>query len=178
MARQIVSMTTLSPTATADGAVNLVDSTYPCVIQGGSATQVVNIWEISIIGQAPSSSSPTFFILSYDGTQVGTGSNTYLSGQVDSAMNPATAALAAPVKTGNQWATNKPQRSLAGHLGNFSVNAFGGVAFWRANRAEEVFQVLGNAVTTGEISLSAFTGGTPGLCGSHVIYEPLQSTLL
>lgn len=166
-------MTTLTPTATADGAVNLVDSTYPAVIQGGSSTQVVNIWEISINGQAASSSSPTFMLLSYDGTQVGTGSNTYLSGAVDSALNPATAALAAPVKTGNQWATNKPQRSLAGHLANCSLNAFGGVFFWRANRQEECFQVLGNAVTTGEISLSAFTGGTPGACGSHIIYEPL-----
>lgn len=173
MARRIVSMTTLTPTVFADGAVSMTDATYPGLIQGGSTTQVVNIWEISLSGQAASSSSPTFMILSYDGTQVGTGSNTYLSGLVDSSLNPATAALAAPVKTGNQWATNKPQRTLAGHLANCSLNAFGGVYFWRANRMEECFQVLGNAVTTGEISLSAFTGGTPGALGSHIIYEPM-----
>jgi len=164
-------MATLSPAATGD-TTNLVDNTYPHVVQGGSATQLVNIWEVSISGQAPSSSSPTFMLLAFD-SQVGTGSNTRGAGQTDTNMNPATAALALPVLTGNQFATLKPRRSATAHLANMSLNAFGGVYFWRANRVEECFTVLGNGTTTGEISLSAFTGGTPGLLGSHLIYEPL-----
>ena len=171
MARRITAETTLSPTATAD-ATNLVDNTYPHVIQGGSATQLVRIFEVSISGQAASSSSPTFMLLSYD-SQAGTGANTRGAGQTDTGTDPASAALAAPTLTGNQFATLKPQRSSTAHLANCSLNSFGGVYFWRANKIEEAFAVLGNGNTTGEISLSAFTGGTPGLLGSHMIYEAL-----
>lgn len=171
MARRINAMTTLSPTATAD-TTNLVDATYPFLLKGGSSTQLNNIWEISITGQAASTSSPTLMILSYDST-VATGTNTLGSGQTDTATNPATAALSAPAITGNSNATTKPQRSSSAHLANCSLNAYGGVYFWRANRVEECFTVLGNTASLGEVSLSAFTGGTPGLCGSHVIYESL-----
>lgn len=175
MARRIVSMTTITPTATAD-TTNLVDSTYPMVVQGGSATQVNWVWEVSISGQAASSSSPTFMVLAYDST-VGTGSNTRLAGQKDAPINPATAALAAPVLTGNLFATNKPQRSSTLGLQNCSLNAFGGVYFWRGNRVEECPVVAGNANPAtglaGEVSLSAFTGGTPGAIGAHMIYESL-----
>src|SRR5262249_20440806 len=111
-------------------------------------------------------------LLSYD-SQVASGTPTRGSGQMDVNLNPATAALAAPALTSNQYGTNKPRRSNAGHLANMSVNAFGGVYFCRANRTEECFTVLGNGTTSGEISLSAFTGGTPGLLGQHMIYEPL-----
>lgn len=175
MARRIVSLTTLTPTAFGDTS-NMTDSTYVAVIQGGSATQINWIWEVSISGQAASSSSPTFMVLAYD-SQVGTGSNTRMSGQKDAPINPATAALAAPVLTGNLFATNKPQRSSTLGLQNCSLNAFGGVYFWRANRVEECPVVAGNAAPAtglaGEVSLSAFTGGTPGAIGSHMIYESL-----
>lgn len=173
MAKRTQTMTTLTPTAFADGAVSMTDATYPHIIQGGTSTQINLIWEISLQGQEASTSSPTFMILSYDGTQVGSGANSSGAGQADGPVNPATAALASPPKVGNTWATNKPQRSLAGHLASYSINALSGAAFWRANKMDECFQTLGNAVTTGEISLSAFTGGTPGHLGSHLIYEPL-----
>lgn len=171
MARRTVSVTTITPTATGDTA-NLVDATYPFILQGGSGTQVNKIWEISINGQAASTSSPTFTILARD-SQVATGSNTNGTGQTDAANDPATAALAAPVLTGNSNATNKPQRSSTLHLANCSVNAFGGVYFWRANRLEECYSVLGNTASFGEASLSAFTGGTTGAIGCHMIYESL-----
>src|SRR5258708_15166404 len=74
MARRIVSVTTQTPTATAD-TVALVDATYPFLLRGGSATQEIRIWEISVSGQAPSTSSPTIMLLSQDST-VGTGANT------------------------------------------------------------------------------------------------------
>lgn len=176
MARRIVSMTSITPTATADAA-SLTNATYPFALKGASTTQFTNIWEVSISGQAPSSSSPTFMILANDST-VGTGSQTQGAGGADDNMNPATAALAAPVGSGNTFATTAPQRTLATHLANMSLNAFGGVYFWRANRTEECFTMLGNANASGtngggEISLSAFTGGTPGLIGCHMIYETL-----
>ena len=171
MARRIVSVTTQMPTATADAA-NLVDATYPFLLQGGSAIQLNRIWEVSISGQAPSASSPTFMLLARDST-VATGTNTNGSGQTDAAMDAATAALAAPPITGNSNATTKPQRSASLHLLNCSLNAFGGVFFWRANRAEECPTVVGNTASLGEASLSAFTGGTPGALGAHMIYESL-----
>jgi hypothetical protein len=150
-----------------------VDATYPFILQGGSGTQLNKIWEISISGQAASSSSPTFMLLSRDST-VATGSNTYTAGiTMDAAIDPATAALAAPALTGNNNATTKPQRSVTLHLANCSLNAFGGVFFWRANRLEECFSVLGNTASLGEASLSAYTGGTAGAIGAHMIYESL-----
>lgn len=171
MARRIVAVTTITPTATAD-TTNLVDATYPFLVQGGSATQLVKIWELSINGQAASASSPTFMLWSRD-TTVATGTNTNGPGQTDAAMDPATAALAAPTITGNSNATTKPQRSATGHLMNCSLNAFGGVYFWRANRLEECPSVLTATQPLGESSLSAFTGGTPGAIGVHGIYEAL-----
>lgn len=175
MARRIVAVTTITPTATAD-TTNLVDATYPLLLRGGSATQLNNIWEVSISGQAASSSSPTFMLLSLDST-VGTGTNTNGTGQTDTGANPASAALAAPAVTGNSNATTKPQRSASAHLLNCSLNAYGGNFFWRANRVEECMVLVGNAAPAtglaGEASLSAFTGGTPGAIGCHMIYESL-----
>lgn len=171
MARRIVANVTLTPTATAD-TTNLADATYPFMLQGGSATQLNRVHEISISGQASASSSPTFMLFSRD-SQVATGSNTNGAGQTDAAIDPATAALAAPAFTGNSNATLKPQRSATLKLMNCSLNAFGGVFFWRANKIDECPAVLGNTASFGEASLSAFTGGTPGAIGSHMIYESL-----
>lgn len=168
MGRRITSMTTLTPTATAD-ATNLVDNTYPHIIQGGSATQINRIWEISINGQAASSSSPTFMVLGADST-IGATVGARQSGNNDAPLDSSMAALAAPAVTITAW-TTKPQRSASLHLANCSLNAFGGVYFWRANRLEEAFAIVGASVNTGEVSLSAFTGGTPGAIGSHIIYE-------
>lgn len=171
MARRIVAVTTLTPTATADTTA-LANGTYPFGLQGGSGTQLNKIWEVSISGQAASSSSPTFMLLSRDST-VGTGANTNGTGVTDAALDPATAALGAPVLSGNIFATTQSQRSSTLHLANCSLNAFGGVYFWRANRQEECFSVLGNTASLGEASLSAFTGGTTGAIGAHMIYESL-----
>lgn len=171
MARRITAVTTITPTATADTA-NLVDATYPFLLQGGSSTQEIRIHEVSISGQAASSSSPTFMLLSRDST-VATGTNTMGTGQTDAPLDPATGALAAPPVVGNSNATTKPQRSSSLHLLNCSLNAFGGVYFWRSNKVEECPSVLGDTASLGEVSLSAFTGGTPGAIGAHMIYEPL-----
>lgn len=171
MARRILSFTTLTPTATAD-TTNLVDNTYPFLLQGGSSTQSIKIHEVSISGQAASSSSPTFMLLSRD-SQIGSATVSFATGGMDTYMDPATAALAAAPVSGNTAAATKPQRSSTLHLLNCSLNAFGGVYFWRANKWDECPTILGNTASNGEVSLSAFTGGTTGLCGQHLIYEPL-----
>jgi hypothetical protein len=166
MAQRIVSITTITPTATAD-TTNLVDATYPFLLQGGSSTQRIKVNEIFMAGQA-GSSSPTFMIVGRDSTVCATNSDG--TGQTDAAMDAATAALAAPALTGNTN-TTKPQRSSTLHLQNLSFNAFGGLVRYVPAPGQEA-TVVGNTASLGEISLSAFTGGTPGAMGCHMIYEP------
>lgn len=170
MSRRIVSVVSIAtPVATADTTA-LADASYPFLLQGGSATQLNRVHEVSITGQAAAASSPTFTILSRDTTVAVTNSNG--AGQTDAPIDPAVAALALPALTGNTN-TTKPQRSATAHLLNCSLNAFGGNFFWRANKIEEAFPVLGNTQPLGEVSLSAFTGGTPGAIGAHMVYESL-----
>lgn len=167
MAKRVQGITTFTPTATAD-TVNLVDGTYVAVVQGGSATQRVKIHEIYQGGQA-GASTPTIMLLSRDTTVAATISQS--AGGTDAPLDPATAALAAPTLVGST-ATTKPQRSATAHLLNLSFNAFGGIVRWQAPFGEEP-SLVGNTQPLGEVSLSAFTGGTPGLMGAHVIYEAL-----
>lgn len=166
MAKRALGLTTNTPTATAD-TTNLVDATYFGVVQGGSSTQRINILEVYLGGQA-ASSTPTFMLLSRDSTVAATVS--LGTGQTDAALDASTAALAAPPVTGNT-ASTKPQRSSTLHLLNLSFNAFGGVIRWVAAPGEEI-SISGNTASLGEVSLSAFTGGTPGAMGGHIIYEP------
>jgi hypothetical protein len=172
MARRIANIpTTAAMAAYADGAA-LVNGTYLHALKGSNTTQQVYVWEISINGQAASSSSPMFIILSYDST-VGVGAQSYGTGS-DNFLNPNFTTLGTATGSGNVFVTSAPVRSLGGHLLNCSLNAFGGVYFWRANRLEECPMLYGNtAATNGEVSLSAFTGGTMGAVGSHLIYEAL-----
>ena len=172
MARRIVQMVTITPTATADNPTALTNAQYPFALQGSTASQLTNIWEISINGQAASTSSPTFMILAYD-SFFGTGAQSQGTGGTDIPLNPGTAALGSAVGSGNTFATLGPQRSIAAKLMNCSLNAFGGVYFWRANRVEECPQMSGNTQPNGSVSLSAFTGGTTGAIGCHMIYETL-----
>ena len=169
MAKRSVSHKTITPTATAD-TTNLVDSTYPLAIQGGSSTQRINVSEVFLGGQA-GASSPTIMTLGRDSTVGATlTSDTNL---LDAAIDPATVALAAPPVTFNK-ATTKPQRSATlGGLLNLSFNAFGGIVRWVAPDPTCYIVMLGNTASFGELSLSAFTGGTAGLLGCHVIYESL-----
>ena len=166
MAKRIQSITTFTPTATAD-TTNLVDATYVSIVQGGSATQRVNIIEIYQGGQA-GASSPTFMLLSRDTTVAVTVSQS--TGGTDAPLDAATAALAAPALVGST-ATTDPQRSATAHLLNLSFNAFGGIVRWVAAPGEEI-SIVGNTQPLGEVSLSAFTGGTAGLMGAHIVYEP------
>lgn len=169
MAKRILSITSITPTPTAD-TVNLVDATYVALVQGAAALQRINInevWESGLAG----SSAPVLMILSRDstlGTTVSKG-----TGLTDAPIDASTAAFSTPPIVGNTCGGTKPQRDAANHLWNLVFNAFGGELRYRAVQGEEP-TVIGTAVTTGEVSLSAFTGGsgTP-LLGSHLIYEAL-----
>jgi formylmethanofuran dehydrogenase subunit A len=91
----------------------------------------------------------------------GTTRNAALDG---SAVAPGTLAVVGHI------ATTKPQRSATLHLLHLSFNAYGGIARWQARYGEEI-TVVGNTASLGEVSLSAFTGGTTGATSGHVLYE-------
>lgn len=166
MAKRSISFASVTTAATAD-AVALGNTTYPTILQGGSGTQRINIIEVMLGGQSGSTSQPQIMLLSRDST---VGVTLGATSTVDSAFDSATAALAAAPISGNAF-TTAPQRQAAGHLMNFSFNAYGGAARWLAKDGEEV-NLLGNTQPLGEVSLSAFTGTTAGAIGGHLIYEP------
>ena len=163
--RYSASWTSITPTATAD-TTNLVDSTYATILQGGSSTQRLNIAEVYIGGEAPSASSPSIMVLARDSTvaatvTAGTTRNALLDG---SGTAPGTTAVVGHI------ATTKPQRSATLHLLHLSFNAYGGIVRWVARPGEEP-STVGNTASLGEVSLSAFTGGTTGATSGHILYE-------
>lgn len=155
----------ITPTATAD-TTNLVDSTYPFILLGGSALMRLNINEIYIGGEAPAASSPTKFKLARDSTL----GATVTAGTTRLAAMDAAATAPATLPTFGHAAVTKPQRSATLHLLGMTVNLYGGISRWQARYGEEI-NVVGNAVNTGELSLTAFTGGTPGPCSGHCLFE-------
>ena len=170
MARYTVTTTTITPTGTGDASAAFTDSTYMTILQGGNTTQRLNISEIYLGGEAPSTSSPTIMVLARDHVVAATVSaGTCRNASLDASSSPpATLALFGHV------ASTKPQRSAALHLLHLSFNAYGGIVRWVARPGEEP-SVVGNAGSAGgslgEVSLSAYTGGTPGPMSSHIIYE-------
>ena len=168
MAKWSFSVGTWTPVAVAD-ATNFTDSGY-MGLMGGSTTQLINILEVYMGGQA-GASSPSIMMLARDSTVQAT-PTALATPNSNGALHPSTAALAA-VPIGFVASTTKPQRSNSVTLAklNLSFNAFGGIVRWVAAPYEE-FMLLGNTASLGEVSLSAFTGGTPGLMGAHLVYEP------
>ena len=165
MARWTFKVSTFTPVAVAD-TTNFTDAGY-MGLMGGSTTQRLEIYEIFLGGQA-TASAPSIMIFSRDSTVQAT--PTALStGNSNAAHDPATAALAAP-QIAFVASTTKPQRSATLGLANMSYNAFGGLVRLQLPPTAP-FKTLGNTASFGEVSLSAFTGGTPGLTGAHIIYE-------
>lgn len=135
-------------------------------IQGGSTTQRGEMREVHVTGLA-GASSPTPLVMGRTSTVGAT-----LTAARLAAIDPATAALAAP-PTVYQASTTKPQRSATlGMLINAGLNAFGGIVRWYMG-PDEVVSYLGNTASLGELSLNCFTGGTPGLVMSNLVFETL-----
>lgn len=139
-----------------------------CFIQGGSATQKINLLELKMGGLA-ASSAPCNMLLGRDST-VAVTSITLGTNGMNAALSPFTAALNAPQVVGFS-ATTMPQRSSTlGGLLQATFNAFGGDFRWVAGYKEEI-SLYGAAASLGELSLSCWTGGTPGGIASTIIYE-------
>ena len=168
MAKWSFEVGTFTPIAVAD-ATNFTDGGY-MALQGGSTTQLIDILEVYMGGQA-TVSSPSIMLLAQD-LVVGATLTTLVTPNSVGPLHQSSAALAAP-PVGFIASTTKPQRTTAITKPklNLSFNAFGGVVLWRAAPGEE-FTIIGNAASGGEVSLSAFTGGTPGLMGAHFVFEP------
>lgn len=165
MARYSLSTISITPTATAD-TTNLVDSTYLALLQGGGASQQLRISEIYMGGEAASTSSPCIMVLARDST-VGA---TVTAGTTRNAVLDAGNTAPGTVAIFGHIATTKPQRSATLHLLHLSFNAYGGIVRWVARPGEEITTV-GATASLGEVSLSAYTGGTTGQMSSHILYD-------
>lgn len=158
-----------TPVAVAD-ALAFTDGGH-MTLQGGSATQRIDIYEVLLSGMA-AASAPSPMLLARDSVVGGT-LTALASPNSNGPLDPSTAPLAAP-QVGFIASTTKPNRSNSVSLPKMSMglNAFGGIIRWNSSPGSEM-RMLGNAASNGEVSLSCFTGGTPGLLDAHVLYEPL-----
>lgn len=153
-----------TPTAVADTAA-MTDSGHH-TIQGGVGTQRSELREVYMGGLA-AASAPSIMVLGRTST-VGV---TLTAGRL--APNDPSSVLIANPPVSYQVSTTKPQRSATlGMLLNLSFNAFGGIVRWYMG-PDQVISMLGNTASLGELSLNAFTGGTPGLLGSNIVIETL-----
>jgi len=136
-------------------------------LKGGSATQRIDVYEVYLGGLA-AASAPTPALLGRSSTLGGTPTAITAPGS-NEALDPATAALAAP-QVAYFAASTGPQRSTTLAKLALGFNAFGGLVRWVAAPGGE-FKMLGNTASLGEINIGAFTGGTPGLMNAHIHYE-------
>lgn len=164
MARWVALQGNYTPVAVAD-ATNFTNTGY-LAVQGGSTTQRINVWEVKMGGLA-GASAPMQAVLARDST-VGA---TAMSGGLLSALDPATAALAAPPIVFST-STTKPQRSATLQLLALAFNAFGGLLRLQLP-PEGPIGMLGNTASLGEISISSLANGTPGLVDSYIIFETI-----
>ncbi len=163
--RYSASWTSVTPTAVAD-TTSFTAGQALGFLQGGSATMRLNISEIYMGGEAAAASSPSVIVLGRDSTVAVGALSVGRTALVDgSSTAPGTTAA-----FGSTAATTFPQRSSTLHLLHLSFNAFGGIVRWVARPGEEP-SVVGNTASLGEVSLSAYTGGTPGAQSGHLLFE-------
>lgn len=167
MAKWSFQQATWTPTAGADG---VIAGGFQA-LKGGSTTQINNVMEIYMGGQA-GASSVNAMVFAYSST-LGITPTTLAVPNSNGPMHGSTAALAAPA-VAYVAAGTAPNRSPAVTLArlNLTFNAFGGIVRWVAAPGEEWIMV-GNATNGGESVLSAANVGTAGAMGSHIIYEPV-----
>jgi hypothetical protein len=163
MARWSANKGNFTLTAVAD-TTNFTDNGY-LALQGGSATQRINVLEVSLNGAA-SASAPTLAVFAR-ASVIGA---TSTSGGLLTQLDTASAALAAPPLVFSV-STTKPQRSSTLQIGQWAFNAFGGIYRWVAAPGEEI-GILGNGNNAGELDISSLNAGTPGLMGATMIFEP------
>jgi len=147
----------------------LTNGTY-AALHGGSSTQKLTVLEVMASGFG-GASNPTILQLAR-ASNVGATPTALAAPNSDGALDPSTAALAAPPVSFVAAATG-PQRSAATSDArlDMGLNAFGGIKRWIAAPGAE-WIILGNTASAGLSLLSAFSGGTVGAISSHIIYEP------
>ena len=166
MSLRTLSITTFTPTATAD-TVALVDATH-LSLQGSTGTERLAINEIQMGGQA-NVTSPSILVFARHSTF---GLTPSLGAGCKDAV--ADASSAAGTARGYNTAATDPQRSATLGLLNLTFNAFGGIVKWfSSNVPGKDIAIVGNTASLGEAGLSCFTGGTVGAMGGHIIYEPM-----
>jgi hypothetical protein len=137
-------------------------------IQGGVSTQRSEVREIYLGGQA-GASSPSIMVFGRVST---VGGATLTAGRL-APLDPSSVLIANPPVSYQTTSGAFPQRSSTlGMLLNLSFNAFGGIVRWYCG-PDEIISMLGTTQPLGELSLNAFTGGTPGLLGSTIVIETL-----
>ncbi len=133
----------------------------------GNTTQRRDIYEVYLGGLA-GASTPTPMVLSRDST-IQVTPTALTTAQSNAALDTATAAFAAP-QIAFTASSTKPRRDVASAKFVLGLNAFGGIVRWVASPGSEL-KCVGAAASLGEASLSAYTGGTPGLVMAHILYE-------
>lgn len=156
-----------TPTATAD-ATTMANATYMS-LGNPAAANMLTISEIEENGQA-SASAVNIMQFAREST-LPTTPTALASPNSDGPLNGVAQALSAsPVAC--VAAGTGPQRSNAttGSKLNLAFNAYGGIVRWTAVPGFEI-KVIGVTAGVSNMNLSAFTGGSPGLMGAHIIYE-------
>jgi hypothetical protein len=160
----------LSFTAVADAAA-FTDSGYFAL--QGVAGQATRIKEVYLGGLASSSTLMRLF-LAYDST-VGATLTALTSPNSNGPENGASSGLSSG-PTGFIASTTKPQRSNSISLPKISLafNAFGSLVRKQWSEAPTAgFWIIGATASSGEASVSAFTGSGTGPVSGHLEYETL-----
>lgn len=136
-------------------------------VQGGVSTQRMEVRDIIVQGQAPSTSSPTFLV---GGRTSTVGAATLTAGRL-ACVDPSSVLIANPPVSYQVTSGAYPQRSATlGMLVGLTINAYGGACRWQPG-PDEIIATLGATASFGEFSINAFTGGTPGLVMTTLILE-------
>ena len=171
MSKRIFQVSSFTPTAQADGVLSA--SSY-AAIKPGSATDIMKIGKVLLMGQA-SASAVTATMLARSSTLGITPTALALPNSDGPANIAATAVSTAPVPY--VAAGTNPNRSPAVSIPrlNLTFNAFGGIIQWQTNPgAEEEWVMVGNATTSNsETVLSSANVGAAGAIGADIFYEVL-----
>lgn len=166
MAKRSFQVHSYTPTATADGSA-LSNNTYQ-EIECSQPTMYMEVMEIYCGGQATASAVNIMqfarvLAIATTPTAISsaTASDGFLKSFSTALANSAVVCVAAA--TGPLRATTSSARL------NLSFNAFGGIVRWVAAPGEE-WGILGTAIGAPSV-LSAYTGGSVSLMGSHLVYE-------
>jgi hypothetical protein len=166
VAKWAFKIATWTPVAVGDGAAMTANAFQGLV--GQTATQRLDISEIYMGGQG-TSSAPMYMVLARSALVGSSTAVSTIAGGNQALLDAqGSATLSSVAFTSTTTATT---RASNGGLLSLSYNGFGGIVRWVAAPGSEIKQ-YGTAVSTGEVTLSAFTGGTPSAMGSHIVYEP------